>query len=340
MFAILVTSIVSGEAVNTIDSDSKLSAYYAVPENDIYAEDTNIRLGKAFINADTYTYISNINNYVKSMDTNQSYLGIADSFGLFYFCDIKGGSVMEIFNTIKGYSATEETVELLRNNHSIVGRNINPDSNYYFYHWLMTSGEYIWDDNLRCFVPNDGSKSYKDVVNAHKFLDLNFPDARQLAYTCSCWGQSMEDLQDIFTDPGVGVSVNGNTLDFNRTFDGNEADFLYIEFEGLNNEEFYYLHDGDESPIDVSKYGLFKNLFKKNYNPGMTVTVSWQDESGAEHSVYCLMDEGKLLIPVGSGAGWYFNQHNQLNVTVFQYGEPVENATITSAKMLKLREVK
>jgi hypothetical protein len=150
----------------------------------------------------------------------------------------------------------------------------------------------------------------------------------------------MDTLEPIFSDPKIEVKANGETLSFNRSFDGNEADFLYIEFEDMDKNEFYYLHDGDGSAIDVSKYGILKHLFKKNYNQGMTVTVSWQDESGAEHSVYCLMDEGKLLIPVGSGAGWYFNQHDSLKISVAVNGEPVDIPVISTAKILKLREVK
>ena len=96
--AIFAVSLISAEGVNNIDSNNKLQAAYDIPEGDIYVNDTNIRLGECFINADTYQYLTRTNEALNTLDKNQSYMGIVDSFGLFYLNDMKGCSVMEIFS--------------------------------------------------------------------------------------------------------------------------------------------------------------------------------------------------------------------------------------------------
>lgn len=342
-FSVFILSVVSAEGFMNVDADNKLDAYYTVPENDIYVIDTDVRLGECFIDADSYEYISNVNAYIKTLDTEKSYLGLVDSFGLDYLCNVKGSSVIEIFNTIKGYGATEETIEVLREHGSIVGRNINPDSNYYLYHWLVTSGEYIWNDDIRVFVPNDGSLTKEEVQELHKNIDLSYSDGVPLARTAGSWGSSFDSLKDIFTNIQLGYSITPQTeginISFDRSIDGDEADFIYIDFGDLTTNYGYMQMDGTASyPVEVGNDGIAKMLLKKDYNPGVEINLIWFNEAGAKYSISCNLDEGKLLIPVGSGTGWLLNNHSDISITATYYGEAIELPEIKEIQFLKLRE--
>lgn len=73
-------------------------------------------------------------------------MGDPPYFGYYYLLSIKGNGSIEIGATVKGYSAAKEAVDIVKKNKAIVGGNFIPFSNYYFYHWLLASGEYYWDD--------------------------------------------------------------------------------------------------------------------------------------------------------------------------------------------------
>ena len=171
-FTIFIISAVAGEGYLKIDSDEKLEAKYTVPEGYVYVANTEPRLGECFLEEDTYSYITRTNDYLNTIGKDHTYLGIVDSFGLYYLCNTRGDSAMEILNTIKGYSAVEETVEIIRANDTIVGMNISPLRNYYFYHWLVTSGDYYFDNDARLFYPNDGSLTKDEILQMHKNINL------------------------------------------------------------------------------------------------------------------------------------------------------------------------
>ena len=82
-------------------------------------------------------------------------------------------------------------------------------------------------------------------------------------------------------------------------------------------------------------------LLKKKYNKGVAVIVEWQDENYESHRMRCELNEGKLLIPLGSGAKWLLHNHDNLSIWVEQDGEKVATplGSLSEIKLLKLREV-
>lgn len=343
-FVMLITSVASQEAVFDLSGASKLESCYTVPEGYVYMQDDGqTRMGEGFIDEENYVYVNHINAYMNTLDRDAGYLGLVDSFGLHYLCNIKGDSVMEIFNTIRGYDATVETVDYIRRNKTIVGLNMNPDSNYYLFHWLLTSGDYIWNNDLRLFIPNDGSVTREQILEANKTIDLSLESA-DVGRVAGSFGTSMDSLEPIFTELNNTNSIvaNGKSTDiiFEEAFDGNQADYMYIEFADMDINYSYmqFIYNGEILRDDVTS-PLTKALMKKEYNPGMNVTVTWSDEAGAEHSMACSMDEGKLLVPLGAGRGWLLNEHSNVRITVAQDGENINVPDITSIRLLKLREV-
>lgn len=342
-FAIFIIAIVTAEGFVSMDSSSKLSAYYTVPEGYVYAVNDQVdRLGECFVEQGCYDTIESTYDYAQTLDSDESYLGIVGNFGLYYLCGIKGGSVMET-GTIKGYGAAQETVDLLRKKGTIVGPNISSLHSYYFYYWLINSGEYVWNPETRTFYPNDGSILKSEIVEQNHYIDLAL-DGNGMGKVFGSWGKSMDTLQEIFSNPEIECNVTNNdafaSIDFEKMF-GNDADFMYLEFADQDEDFDFTLFNQDDSVVqDSEANGIFKYLMKKNYNKDITVFFSWLDDSGNSHSINCGMDEGKLLVPLGGCRGWLLNDHSNITITVMQGEEVLRVPEITDVKMLKLREVK
>ncbi|SHJ13797.1 hypothetical protein [Pseudobutyrivibrio xylanivorans] len=340
-FSIALLSFASAEGFWKIDSDSKLSANYQVPADYIRVNDTSVHLGDCFIAPDGYEYINHFNDVTSIYDKNRSFLGIVENFGLFYFCDIKGDSVMEITNTIRGYGAAKETIDILKEKHSIVGRYVNSDSNYYLYHWLLTSGEYIWDDNARLFLPNEGMYSKEKVLELNKPTDISWGDLN-LEKTPGSWGSSMESLKNIFSEVELGHQIKkldcNYEVSFENEIDGDEADFIYLDFGDLTANYKYQLFFCDDE-ITQEPRGIFKYIYKRDYNPDTDVEVSWVDDLGRYQQISCNMDEGKLLIPLGARTGWLLNKHDGISISIYGDDSVISNINLNEIKFLKLREV-
>ena len=343
-YAIFIVSIISGEGLSAISDNSKLEVAYSVPDGYIYINENEPRVGECFFSEDLYEYISNGYNAFQNMDKEQSYLGLFDQFGFYYLCSVKGGGNIELYETINGYTETKETVENLLSNGTIVGTQINPVENYYLYHWLLTSGYYKFDSDQRLFLPNDGEFTKEEIQEQNKYITVGFSEF-DLGNTPGSFGSSMESLENIFVEKQLEYSIidsdNACIVSFENQIDGDEADYLYIDFVDMNNECDYALIDFGHTPIlqDVDVYGLAKALLKKVYNYGMQVTICWNDDLGEGHSITCNMDEGQLLIPLGSGRQWLLNSHNQISINVSLNGESVEVPTISNIRFLKLREI-
>ncbi len=338
--SIFIIAIDSAEAINNIDIDSKLEAYYTVPENYTLMEDWNLRLGKCFMDPEGYQYISNFYNATSSLDRNEQYLGVAENFGLYYFCNFKGISVMEIANTLRGYGAANETIELLKKYHPIVGRNIYSHDNYYLYHWLLTSGEYVWDDESRLFRPNTGEYTKEEVLSNNSSIDVSWGEL-DLGKTTGSWGSSMKSLNPIFAESDIVPTItredNSYEVVFDKTIDGDEADYLYLDF-GEHKDKYNYKQLYSDEIINAEQYGLLKYFFKKDYNPDTYVEVSWVDNYGRNQKITCNLDEGKLLIPLGARTGWLLNDQSSIKITLLGEEDFIRNLDIKNIRFLKLRE--
>lgn len=336
-----IPAAVNTEGIFAIEANSKLSPYYTVPDGYIYLENDVIeKLGTGFIEKNRYDDIKNIYTNFKEKDRSLSYMGGPSQFGYFYLLDIKGDGVMEIAPTVKGLSATEETIDIARMNKSIISPSFTPYYNYYLYHWLVASGEYVWDPENREFLPNTGLFTHSEIIEQNKNIDISWNDM-DLGKTAASWGASMASLEGLFSEPGVTynkrVEQNSIIIDFQEPFDGNNADFIYLEFGGMEENYEYTLYNssGEISQKDIY---LGKYLMKKNYNPEMIVQIGWKDHNGEIHTMKCKMSKGKLLIPLGAGAKWLFNQHSYISISVFQNENQVTVPELLDVRMLKLRE--
>ena len=344
-FAIFIISVVPLQGFFAIDSSIKFSPYYTVPDGYVLTENDQVdKLGTCFVEQNLYNTIENTYNWILQKDREKSYLGIVGNFGLYYLFNIKGNGLMETY-TIRGFNVTQEAIDLVRKQDAIVGANMSSLDHYYLYHWVVTSGEYAWSDKSFSFEPNKSGITKEEILEKNKNISFA-EDNLVLGKTASSWGESMSTLSKIFksTKSKYSVSVNNNILsiNFDDDFNGEEADFVYLEFNNKNNNYVYTLFDFTNSYVfDDKDLGIVKYLTKKEYNRGETVVLIWSGEDGVSHSMNCAMSHGKLLVPLGSGRGWLLNKHVYLNISVQDAeGRVIEFPELKSVEFLKLREVK
>ena len=344
-FAIFIVTIVPLQGFFSIDSSIKFSPYYTVPDGYVFTENDQVdKLGTCFVEQNVYNKIESTYTWMLQKDRKKSYLGVVSDFGLYYLCNIKGNGLMET-RTIRGFDLTKEAIDLARKQEAIIGASMSSLDNYYLYHWVVTSGEYAWSDKSFSFEPNKSGMTKEEILEKNKNISLS-EDNLALGKTASSWGESMSSLSKIFenTNSKYSASVNDNILsiNFDKDFSGEEADFMYLEFNNKNNNYEYTLFDFTNSYVlNTKDLGIVKYLTKKEYNRGETVVLTWSSEDGTSHSMNCAMSHGKLLVPLGSGRGWLLNKHVYLNISVQDAeGKVLEFPELKSVEFLKLREVK
>lgn len=342
IFAVALIGAISAEILSPA-SQINFTSCYTVPDSYVYVENDQVeRFGTCFVEQGTYDTIEDTYNSVKGLDREDSYLGIVSDFGLYYLCGLKGDSVMET-GTIKGFSAVKESVDLIRKEGTAVGP-VSSVNNYYFYNWLISSGEYVWSDEKRLFEPNDGKLTRAMIREQNKDITLSL-DGAFLGRAPGSWGASLGSLRKIFSsveaDPSLERQSDVLKVDLGRAVNGSDADFMYLEFADTDRNFDYTLFSITDSIVQNTEgTGFLKYLMKKDYNRGYTVAVYWNGEDGNTYSMNCDLSHGKLLIPLGSGRCWLLNDHTELSIALLnENGETVRVPEIADIEFLKLREV-
>ena len=122
------------------------------------------------------------------------------SFGQWYIFKQKGGANLE-GGVMKGFFAAKETRKMLLKNKILAGTYIDPNSLYYLYNWLVSSGEYVWNNERNSFVPNE-NLSYEKVKEANKNCPL-FYENYDLGNSADVFGLSFKSLKKIFSEKEI-----------------------------------------------------------------------------------------------------------------------------------------
>ncbi len=337
-FAAFLLVLAGKDGVGILNEDGHLQSRYVVPDGYTYVTDSEIKhLGTGFIENGMYESVQDNYKLAQSLNRDNSYIGIYSLFGYYYLGEVKADSVAEI-NTVRGYEAARESIDVFRKNHTIIGGKLEPFDNYYYYYWLITSGEYVYDADTGYMVPNVADFPAETVRSLNKNLEKGW-NGYSLGRSASSMGLSMDSLSEIFTevDANDQGTIQGNVyrVDFNTPVDGNQADFVYVEFKNMDQDFQYIFHDADTV---YEGTGFQRLLMKKDYNPGMYVETLWADDKGETHYMDCDMGQGKLLIPLGAGRQWLLNEHSYLNIYVCRGDDIIDLPEVAEVKFLKLRE--
>lgn len=337
-FAAFLLVLAGKDGVGILNEDGQLQSRYVVPDGYTYVTDSEIKhLGTGFIENGMYESVQDNYKLAQSLNRDNSYIGIYSLFGYYYLGEVKADSVVEI-NTVRGYEAARESIDVFRKNHTIIGGKLEPFDNYYYYYWLITSGEYVYDADTGYMVPNVADFPAETVRSLNKNLEKGW-NGYSLGRSASSMGLSMDSLSEIFTevDANYQGTIQGNVyrVDFDAPVDGNQADFVYVEFKNMDENFQYIFHDADTV---YEGTGFQRLLMKKDYNPGMYVETLWADDKGETHYMDCDMGQGKLLIPLGAGRQWLLNEHSYLNIYACSGDDIIDLPEVAEVKFLKLRE--
>lgn len=359
-YALLLLGFLTPCLTNTLGLEHQpaVLAFFRPPKDAVYVSQDSIlpRLGDCFINGDTYK--QSVNYMDKLMlegadEKDDAVFALGNRYVYTFLGNVRGAATIE--STVAfSYNAAENTANTLRTHPSYADIADNSLSNYYLYHWIVTSGRYVWKPRTELFAPVSIEQQKEDISlspdlvlikngqgMAQRFGDLN------MQAIADSWGSSMASLEQVFTEgevPDYTIRDLGHSIEieFDEQFDGDCADFIYLEFGDIKNSStsYYMGHHLTSNVFFVSDVPPAKKAFMRHRkNVGHTVYVTFKDDYGKEHSVFGAMGDGKMLICLGSCGGWLLNGHDKLIIEHYMNDiqKPVpEDVTV---RFLKLREI-
>lgn len=319
--------------------DQKIRHVYEVSDEFELVTNSKLpRVGKGFVSTGEYTTLINKNYTMKDIeklydnaqkllkyDKNLNFV-LYGCLGIYYLNDMPTVGQPSI-HAIKDLKTSNELIEIIKKYKPVVGRNITSEQqNYYIYHWLMTTDEYIYSEEYEAFLPKElYKKIYKNDNNSkEKRLKAGFLKS-DLGTSASVFGNSYDTLKNIFITNKVKYTKkcgfeesNKYTCNYNfdKSIKGVDADFIYLDIETNRNN---YNQKAFNTIIDIDKT-----------NSDIKVTLSWK-----EKSVNCILYQGKLLVEIGANSDWLLNNHDDLKVTIDGIPEE-QHVSIKDIKFLKL----
>ena len=316
---------------------NKLLPFYSVKSGYVLVKnDTKYKIGNGFVNQENLEQIQNLDFLY-----NQKGDYFAGRFGIYYLKNLAGISVLERYTT-RGFNAAQETISLLKQEKPYIFLENYIVEHYYLYKYILTSGDYVLERKKAHFAPNTFGYSKEQI----KQINSSFLFKRENVHlTASSLGKSFEPLKKIFTPVNIGYSVKNEdkhlNINFDRNFPGDEADFIYLEFDLKNSYYGFFMFDvqGGFTFLENPSW-LTSKLVKKFYNPEHFIEIHFKSEDGTENVLGAIMEQGKLLVPMGAVGTWLFENHQDIQIFLLNNGKENSVPAIKTLKLLKLREVK
>lgn len=299
------------------------------------------RLGRGFVRHDLMENIENAAAKYSTLDHDRNYFALFANgeHGMAYdeILDIKGTSMLETM-MVRGYSICLETAEKLIESDTIVGNQISPVDHYYLYKWLCTGGRYIWSNTEQLFYPVRNEKA-DEIRLANSLVIASMPtyDAGRYAATL---GNSLDSLQNVLTNQeqftySVRYEEGSIRLDFNDILDGNTIDYIYLDLN-INRENYTAFLMGTNH---IARNKLEAALMKHEFNSGLYIVAEWQDDKGEWKSMKALVENGKILMPIGAGVGWLNNYHSHILISLYKDGIKLALPEINELELYRVRDL-
>ena len=336
-FAFLIPALSNSWEVGHYSN--KLCPFYILESNSEYVlikNDTKHKIDNAFVNQNILRELQSSGSFYNQKD---KYFG--GKFGIYYLKDLAGISVLDTY-TIRGYGAAKETIELLRQNKPyVLLSDLDLLGHYYLDKYLFFSGDYIFDSETRLFIPNTFGYSKEQV---RQKLSYFMSKQVEVALHASSLGKSFESLKKIFTPVDIAYSVqnkdNHAIVSFDKPFLGDDADFIYLEFD-LQNSSYASLAINTYryfAKIDNPSW-LTSKLIKKFYNYDQNIEIHFKSEDVTDNIISAYIEQGKLLLPMGIVGSWLFEKHKEIEIYLLKDGQERPVPPIKKLELLKLREI-
>ncbi|MHC6202921.1 hypothetical protein ACYULU_06985 [Breznakiellaceae bacterium SP9] len=240
-----------------------------------------------------------------------------------------------------GYLHTLGSKALQQRNTEIYGRempaarDIDRYGCYYAFHWFVVDKHYLPGEDF--WLPIEDLKQIYGEDYAPKDIRASW-DA-DIGLVSNSFGRSIDTLRDLFTDYDADYTVSADGLDiqsdgiykvisdaprltyeFNENIYGDDADFVYIEF-----------NRNKDSKRNLKNY--IRSFFVRDEK---NLSVKWKTSDGyPTPTITCRYGrEGKLLIPLGSMTSWLLSENKSIT---FQFDLPVgDTIELKKIEFLKL----
>ena len=273
-----------GQAALVMDDTSKLYNTYSVPDTFLAMDEVPISdhsmLGNGFMVADQVSYLTAYEAVMQKCDSVQQqtwYMGF-DGQGFYYYLNARACST-GFLPVGKSMEAQEEMLSQIKEKRPVVFV-LDAQSNYYIYHWILTH-DYVYSKEDKALYPQElYAKIYPEQAG-DDYRDMT--EDLELGRICASLGNSMESLQECFTDSLALPSAGG-------TISGSDYDYLYLP---LSSSEL--LAGTQAAYLQVSYRS------DDTYVSNMTCDVSAQDD---------------LLLPLGMQPTWLLSENSGLTFTL------------------------
>lgn len=273
-----------GQAALIMDDTSKLYNTYTVPDTFLAMDEVPIldhtMLGNGFMVADQVPYLTAYETVMQKCDSVQKqtwYMGF-DGQGFYYYLNARACST-GFLPVGKSMEAQKEMLSQIKEKRPVVFV-LDAQSNYYIYHWILTH-DYVYSKEDKALYPQElYAKIYPEQAG-DDYRDMT--EDLELGRICASLGNSMESLQECFTDSLALPSAGG-------TISGSAYDYLYLPLsssELLANTQAAYLQISYRSD--------------DTYVSNMICDVSAQDD---------------LLLPLGMQPTWLLSENSCLTFTL------------------------
>lgn len=348
VMAVVLLIVMSGWNPNGPQSRSvtPIYTYYPVPEHYTAVEGMP-HIGYIFLAEKDKAALEGAQKWLDPKYQGQTFFDIGQ-LGIYYLDNLPGAADMES-TTVIGYPAARETMKYLVRNHAIIGTStMYSNINYYYYHYLMTSGKYKYSPEDRAFHPAGETDTLEDVLAANRKVTDQDLDKPRMLYdlkgSASALGSSMSKLRPIFTEikPSFQDIKDGeaHVISLDAALDGDTFDFLYVKIP-VSTEDVSYIKFDDNVAWGASEAleadPLEKLLLAKKYSLGKHLRVMWVDESDKPYAMTMDLSKGELLVPLGAGEGWLLQRHKDIRFEILDDDGNALPFTMAGLQFLKLR---
>lgn len=273
-----------GQAALVMDDTSKLYNTYAVPDTFLAMDEVPISdrsmLGGGFMVADQVSYLTAYETVMQKCDSVQEhtwYMGF-DGQGFYYYLNARACST-GFLPVGKSMEAQEEMLTQIKEKRPVVFV-LDAQSNYYIYHWILTH-DYVYSKEDEALYPRElFAKIYPDQAG-DDYRDVT--EDLELGRICASLGNSMESLQECFTDSLALSSADA-------AISGGDYDYLYLPLSSSA-----LLADTQAAYLQISYRS------DDTYVSNMICDVSAQDD---------------LLLPLGMQPTWLLSDNSALTFTL------------------------
>lgn len=273
------------------------------------------RVGNGYVSQSVMKKLNKVQftiDYLRLFDPDVKILGFEQS-QFFYFLLNEKAVYSGRTSIARSREAVKEELAQINPEHTVVRTGVIPLEEYYLYRYLVEQG-YSYSSDLELFLPD---KLYASIYNSTGNYDSSvwvqdyncFGVASSFAKSLNhmkCLHKSYEDIKVNCETVKNSENINFN-LQLDRPVEGKNVDFLYVKIDDV-------------------------------MGGNLSVSFDCVGKEKGECSLQAWLEDGELLLPIGTNANWLTESHDMITLSIFD-AKTGEAAKISKVAFYKLDEL-